>query len=226
MVSGVGYTIGAQAAAAWFGGAVKTAEGGDRVSLTFDDGPHPEHTPRFLDVLARHDVRATFFLVGRHAAACPDVARAIADAGHDVANHTESHVNLWTISPRRTREEILRAQASIARATGVRPVFFRPPWGKMNAAAFGVCADERLTPVLWSVRGEGFVWRPSAECMAAEVVRRSAPGAIICLHDRGGFPDTPARVLAALPAIIDGLRARRLSPVPLREALMKGVRLA
>jgi peptidoglycan/xylan/chitin deacetylase (PgdA/CDA1 family) len=226
VIGGAGYTVGAQIAATWLGAAVTSAGAERRVSLTFDDGPDPDYTPRILDALARRDVRATFFLVGGRARALAGVARSIADAGHDVANHTESHVNLWLTPPRRTREEIVRAQRSIAEATGDRPVFFRPPWGKMNAAALRVCDEERLTPVLWNIRGEGFLWRPSAERMAREVVSRGEPGAIICLHDRGGFPDTPARVLQALPAIIDGLRDRGLDPVPLRDLLTSGIRFS
>lgn len=217
-LSAVAYTIGAHAAARW-GAAVRSGPHVMRVALTFDDGPHPEFTPRFLDVLAEHGARGSFFLIGRHAEEEPEVARAIVESGHDVGSHTYSHRHLWSLGPAATRDEILRGRDSVVRVVGTDARYFRPPWGTFNAAALRVCRAEGLIPVLWTVRGEGYRWRPSVEEMVREVVRRPHPGAIIDLHDRGGFPDTPRRVLAALPGILSGLRARGLEPVTLSELL-------
>ncbi|MDR5683475.1 MAG: polysaccharide deacetylase family protein [Armatimonadota bacterium] len=217
-VCALAYTVGAQAAAR-AGGAVRRGPAVMRVALTFDDGPHPECTPRFLQTLARYGVRATFFLIGQHAEEAPDVARAIGQAGHDVGSHTYRHRHLWRLGPRATREEIARGRRAVERTAGVDPRYFRPPWGTFNAAALRACRAEGLIPVLWTVRGEGYRWRPAASEMAREVVRRCHPGAIVNLHDRGGFPDTPERVLGALPEIIAGLRARGLEPVTLSDLL-------
>lgn len=218
VASAVAYTAGAQVAAR-LGAAVRRGPHAMRVALTFDDGPHPAFTPRILDILASHGVCASFFLIGRHAEEEAAVARAVADAGHDVGSHTYSHRHLWSLGPAATREEILRGRDAVARVTGANTRYFRPPWGMVNAAALRVCRAEDLMPVLWTVRAEGYLWRPSVEQMVREVVGRSHPGAIVDLHDRGGFRDTPQRVLAALPGILSGLRARGLEPVTLSELL-------
>lgn len=211
------YTLGAQLLVR-LGAAVRRGPYRRRVALTFDDGPHPVYTPRLLELLDVSGVCATFFLVGRHAEEHPEVVRAIA-ARHDLGSHTYSHPHLWRLSPQQTRREILGGHRTVEAIAG-RPVrFFRPPWGAMNLAALWICQAEGIVPVLWTVRGEGAVLRPSAEEMAQAVVRRSHPGAIVNLHDRGGFPDTPERVLRALPTIIAGLRARGLELVGLAELL-------
>ncbi len=216
--AGLGYTVGAQLAArAW--AAVRRGPGRPQVALTFDDGPHPEYTLRIVEVLARHQARATFFFVGRHALELPEVAREVARAGHCVGTHTFSHPHLWTLGPGATWREVAAGVDAVQQATGLRPRYFRPPWGTFNLAALHACRALALVPVLWTVRGEGYRWRPTADEMVREVVRRAHPGAVVNLHDRGGFPDTPARVLAALPGILRGLRSRGLQPVSLDELL-------
>ncbi len=175
------------------------------VALTFDDGPDPRWTPRVLDVLAAHGARATFFLIGRRAAAAPDVVRAIADAGHEVANHTWSHPSLWLCSPRRTEHEIARGHVTLAELTGVAPRHFRPPWGMVNAAMGRALTRTGERCVFWSLQPEGL--RPrSAEAQAEYVVTRVSPGAIVDLHDAEGVAGAPARLVAALGTMLDGLR--------------------
>ncbi len=214
------YTVGAQAVAgALRVGVVKRGPARARVALTFDDGPDPEHTPRILDVLAASGVQATFFMVGRQADALPVIARTVAAAGHDLGNHTYGHRHLWTLSPRASIAEVDRGAAAVAEATGATPRYFRPPWGTFNWAAYvraGQLGEERI---LWSVRPEGWLVRIPAARMAAFVVAKAHPGAIVDLHDRGGHPSTPAETCAALPAMIAGLRARGLEVVPLRVLL-------
>jgi peptidoglycan/xylan/chitin deacetylase (PgdA/CDA1 family) len=218
--AGAAYTLGAQLLTR-LGAAVRQGPPQSRVALTFDDGPHPLYTPHLLELLEAHQVRATFFLIGRHAEAHPQIVRTIA-VRHDLGSHTYSHPHLWRLSPWQTHREILEGHRTVEAIAG-RPVrFFRPPWGAMSLPALWTCRTAGIVPVLWTVRGEGAVWRPSAEEMAQEVVRRSHPGAIVNLHDRGGFPDTPERVLRALPAMIRGLRARGLEPVGLEELLGGG----
>jgi peptidoglycan/xylan/chitin deacetylase (PgdA/CDA1 family) len=131
----VGYAWGAHLmtlAATWRGPAR-----GRRIALTFDDGPDPLWTPRIAETLAARDVSSTFFLVGRRADAHRNALRAIVDAGHEVASHGWSHRNLWFCGPRRTEDEVVRAQDRLAELTGRAPRFFRPPWGMVNAALFG-----------------------------------------------------------------------------------------
>ncbi len=219
--SGLAYTLGAQAAAR-AGLAVRRGPQRPQVALTFDDGPHPVYTLRVVEVLNRYGARATFFFVGRHALQLPHVAREVAAAGHSLGSHTFSHPHLWTLGPRATWREVADGVRAVEDAAGRRAQYFRPPWGAFNLPALGACRALGLVPVLWTVRGEGYLWRPTPRRMVREVVGKAHPGAVVDLHDRGGFPDTPERVLQALPGILEGLRLRGLEPVSLEELLGSG----
>jgi peptidoglycan/xylan/chitin deacetylase (PgdA/CDA1 family) len=201
----LGYAWGAHLltpAATWRGPAL-----GRRIALTFDDGPDPAWTPRIAEALARRDVRSTFFLVGQRADAYPAAARAIVGAGHEIASHGWSHRSLWLCGPRRTADEVLRTQDRLAELSGAPPRFFRPPWGMVNAALFGALRRAGLSCVFWSLQPEGLRAR-GAGAQTAYVLARAHAGAIIDLHDAEGLPNAPARLAAALPAMIDGLRDR------------------
>ena len=201
----VGYAWGAHVmtlGATWRGPAL-----GRRIALTFDDGPDPLWTPRIVDVLAERDVRSTFFLVGQRAHAYPRAVRAIADAGHEVASHGWSHRSLWLCGPRRTADEVVRAQERLADLTGTAPRFFRPPWGMVNASLFGVLRRAGLSCVFWSIQPEGLRARASA-AQVAHVLDRAHAGAIVDLHDADGVPGAPERLAAALPAMIERLRGQ------------------
>src|SRR5687767_4288588 len=177
-----------------------------RIALTFDDGPDPAFTPRVLDALAARDVRGTFFLVGERAARAPDVVRAIAAAGHEVASHGWSHRSLWLCGPARTDHEIGRTRATLGELSGRAPALFRPPWGMVNAALFGALRRHGQRCVFWSIQPEGL--RPTAAAaQRAHVLRRAHPGAIVDLHDAEGTPGAPARLCAALPGMLEGLAA-------------------
>jgi peptidoglycan/xylan/chitin deacetylase (PgdA/CDA1 family) len=196
---------------------------GRRIALTFDDGPDPEWTPRVLETLAAREVRGTFFLVGDRAARAAATVRAIAAGGHEVASHGWSHRSLWLCGPRRTAAEIDRAQDALAALTGAPPRFFRPPWGMVNAAMFPLLRARGLRPVFWSIQPEGL--RPApADAQAAYVVRRAHPGAIVDLHDAEGTPGAPARLVAALPVMIDGLRAAGYELTTVGELLLTSSR--
>jgi peptidoglycan/xylan/chitin deacetylase (PgdA/CDA1 family) len=206
----------AGAAATWIGYALiphlftplvtsRGCQEGRRVALTFDDGPDPAWTSRVLDVLARHDVRGSFFVVGERAARTPDVVRAIAGAGHEIGSHGWSHTSLWLCGPRRTDREVAQTHALLADVTGRAPRHFRPPWGMVNAALFPILARHGERCVLWSIQPEGL--RPvSAPVQAERVIRRAHPGAIVDLHDAEGTPRAPERLVETLGPMIGGLR--------------------
>jgi peptidoglycan-N-acetylglucosamine deacetylase len=188
------------------------------VSLTFDDGPDPEWTPRVLDVLAREGVRAAFFLIGQRARQAPEQARRIADSGHDLGNHTWSHPSLWRCGPAHTEREIGDGHAAIADAAGAPPRFFRPPWGKTNLAMFGVARELGTPCVFWTVQPESR--RPVLPLeQARRGLARARAGAIYDLHDADGVPGAGRRLVEYLPALIAGLRAQGYALVPLRELL-------
>lgn len=177
-----------------------------RVALTFDDGPDPMWTPRVLELLDRAAVRATFFVIGRRASEAPEIVAAIAARGHEVGNHTWSHRNLWFTGPRETEAEIARCHELLGTLAGRPPRWFRPPWGMVNAAVFPALLRHRERCVFWSIQPEGL--RPrSGDAQADYVLRHVRPGAIVDLHDAEGVAGAPARLVDALPAIIEGLRA-------------------
>jgi peptidoglycan/xylan/chitin deacetylase (PgdA/CDA1 family) len=132
--------------------------------------------------------------------------RRIAAAGHEVGNHGWSHRSLWLCGPRRTATDISRAHEVLADLAGRAPRHFRPPWGLVNAAMFGALRRCGERCVFWSIQPEGL--RPApADRQVSHVLGRAHPGAIVDLHDAEGTPRAPERLLAALPLMIDGLRA-------------------
>lgn len=184
------------------------------VALTFDDGPSPS-TERILDILAGHNLKATFFMIGRYVDRFPQTAKRVVAEGHEIGNHSYSHPIYLYRSPRETREQLCRAQALIATIAGVEPKFVRPPCGVRTPAYFRAARDLGLRTVLWDVAG--FDWkRRSGEQIANEVLRKARSGSIVLLHDGDseGKQDREQTV-AALPLIIEGLSARGLRIVPL-----------
>jgi peptidoglycan/xylan/chitin deacetylase (PgdA/CDA1 family) len=192
------------------------------VALTFDDGPDPVFTPRVLDILAQFGVRGTFFVIGQRAEQHPELIRAIADTGHEVGNHTYTHRPLWLLSPCRTREEIDRCASVLTAILGQPPRYFRPPWGQSNLAAVRHSARVQQQRILWSLRGEGWLPLAKPEMIVRIVARGLHPGAIIDLHDGGGFARTPARLVAALPDLLRLIHERGYCCVTLSELLPEG----
>jgi peptidoglycan-N-acetylglucosamine deacetylase len=177
------------------------------VALTFDDGPSRENTPRILDVLAAHDVRVTFFVLGGRVDKMPDLVARIDAEGHEIGNHTWSHPSMRSLWPSALRDELESTNARVAEITGKRPTLVRPPFGRYPPSALPVFAELGLDAILWSV--DSLDWDDDdPQAIARTVVRGATPGSIILLHDR-----TSATV-KALPDIIRGLRQRGFEIVP------------
>ena len=176
-------------------------------ALTFDDGPG-EQTPQILDALKQAGVRATFFLCGSNVERYPDHARRIAQAGHEIGNHTYSHRRLLFKTPGKIAWEIDRAQKVIEHHTGRRPAFFRPPYGLRWFGLFPILGQQQLKTVMWSVNA--LDWRRPAEQIVERVVALARPGVIILLHDGMPPQETGDRsaTAAALPAILRQLEGR------------------
>ncbi len=159
-----------------------TAEPGDVVYLTIDDGPHPVYTPQILDVLARHNARATFFVVGYLAERYPAIVERIVAEGHTVANHTWLHEDLTTLSREAFDQTISRTQEILGEHAAP---CVRPPYGARDAFTYDWAASHGLAVALWTV--DTFDWRnPGAETIANRIVAGATDGAIISLHDGGG----------------------------------------
>ncbi len=124
--------------------------GAHEIALTFDDGPHPRWTPTLLETLARHDVRANFFLLGKYAAIQAPLVRAMHAAGHLIGNHTWTHPNLAWTSARQTREELARTNSELEQLLGAPVRFFRPPFGARRPGTLHIARELGLDPVLWN----------------------------------------------------------------------------
>ena len=181
----------------------------DAVALTFDDGPHPGGTPAVLEALEQRGAHATFFLVGEQVRKDPVVARAIADAGHEIALHGDRHVLLLRRRVRDITADLDRASATIAEATGIVPTLYRPPYGVFSRGALAHVRRRGLLPLLWSAWGRDWERRASAVSISRRVTRRLAPGDVVLLHDSDAYssPDSWRRTAAALPLILDAVAA-------------------
>ncbi|TMK99950.1 MAG: polysaccharide deacetylase family protein [Actinobacteria bacterium] len=181
-------------------------QGGTRghdVALTFDDGPGP-YTPGVLDVLERHHAAATFFAIGRMERYFgASTARQIRN-GDAVGDHTENHRDLARLTRHEVREELFEPLARIELLGGARPRLFRPPYGSFNALTMRELHALHLLMVLWSV-DTGDYLDPGVATIVARALEGARPGAIILMHDGGG---DRSQTVAALPAVIERLRAR------------------
>jgi len=173
-------------AAQLFGPTVRHTGSQSAVALTFDDGPNPALTPRLLDLLDEHRVRATFFLIGRHVRACPQLAAEIAARGHTLGNHTDTHPSLLWLSGRHTLGELQRCQEAIERAAGCRAAWMRPPYGFRGPQSDGAVRRAGLRGVvMWSVLA--FDWKPQPAARVIRRLQRVRGGDIVVLHD--GAPE-------------------------------------
>jgi peptidoglycan/xylan/chitin deacetylase (PgdA/CDA1 family) len=179
-------------------------EADDRPLLTFDDGPHAHGTPAALDLLREAGVRATFFLVGEQVERLPELAAEIAAAGHEVALHCHRHRCLLRLTPGQVGDDLRRAEAAIADATGQRPRRYRPPYGIFNAAALVLARSHGWAPLLWSKDGRDWRRRATADSIAAHATRGLGGGDVILLHDADHYsaPESWRQTVAALPRIL------------------------
>lgn len=183
------------------------------VALTFDDGPDPRFTPPILDILAKKDVPATFYMIGRQVLAHPEIARRIVAEGHDIGNHSYSHPDLFVSGPERVSLEVNATQRVFESQLGRRSILFRPPYAMMGygylEGNFGLA--EAVTDLGYLFGGidvdafDYYIW--TADQIARRVVhgvRRGKGGQAILFHDAGG---DRSPTIAALPLVIDTLRA-------------------
>lgn len=190
-IAAAGVIAGAGVVGAWgamapsaqlFGPTIRRTGNATKLALTFDDGPNPRATPKLLEVLARNNALATFFVMGRHVREWPKITAEIAARGHAIGNHTETHPNLIFLSPRQIREELARCQEAVASATGretayVRPPFgFRGPWFSSAAKRSGY-----REVIMWSRWAWDWKVQPAAKVI--ERLRAVRGGDIVLLHD-------------------------------------------
>jgi peptidoglycan/xylan/chitin deacetylase (PgdA/CDA1 family) len=192
-----------------FGSALIAPQCPGELALTFDDGPNPAWTPRLLEVLVSHNVRATFFLVGSHAQAEPELVRRIVASGHLIGNHSWSHPNLALAAASRVEQELSSTNEALEQIAGVAVKYFRPPFGARRPVVFRLARSLGMVPVLWNAMTSD--WKePSADAIALRLTRRidqlqrRGRASNIVLHDgshldRGGYraPSVAAAGLVA-----------------------------
>ena len=193
-----------------FGRPITRLTTGERaVALTFDDGPNPDATPVVLDALADRGVKATFFILGRHAERWPDLVERVAREGHAIGNHGYFHRKLHFKSPEYVRQDLELGTTAIERASHVRPSYFRAPHGFRSPWVTSIARSLGQRTVGWSLG----VWdsdRPGVEAIAQRTVEGAKPGSILLLHDGDGYDPSGDRMQTAhaIPLIIDRLIAQ------------------
>lgn len=169
------------------------------VAMTFDDGPHPQNTPRLLDMLRERNIRATFYVIGRNVDLYPAVARRVVAEGHEIGNHSYTHRSLTTLGDAAMRDEIRKTQDAVLRATGVLPRTLRPPYGAFRQnQRQAIYTDMGLPTILWSV--DPLDWkRPGPAIVSQRILAGVTPGAIVLSHD------LHSQTVDAMPATLDAL---------------------
>jgi peptidoglycan/xylan/chitin deacetylase (PgdA/CDA1 family) len=165
-----------------FGSTIRRTGRPNTVALTFDDGPNPALTPRLLRLLDETHIRATFFLIGRYVRECPALVQEIAAGGHTIGNHTDTHPNLFWLTPSHIREELSRCQDAIEKACGQRAVWMRPPFGIRGPHLSSVVRRAGFHGVvMWSRWARD--WQPQHIEDMVHRLRRVRGGDILLLHD-------------------------------------------
>jgi peptidoglycan/xylan/chitin deacetylase (PgdA/CDA1 family) len=186
---------------------------GPYIALTFDDGPHATLTPKLLDLLAAHQMHATFFLVGQNAADHPGILRRAIREGHEIANHTWSHPNLGKMSDEGVRRELQKTDDAIFNAIGKRPTLMRPPYGSITARQKRWIHDDfGYRIILWDV--DPLDWkRPGPSVVCNRILKETRAGSIVLAHDI--HPPT----IEAMPATFDQLDRKGFKSVTVSELL-------
>ena len=156
--------------------------GSPYLALTYDDGPNDPDTLKLMDVLARHEVRATFFVLGKFVQQKPEIVRALAAAGHVIGNHSWDHPRLIFASDAELRRQVEGTQSAIFDACGVTPTLFRPPYGGRRPGTLSSVRALGLEPVMWNVTC--YDWKAtSADKVVAHARRQISGGDVILMHD-------------------------------------------
>lgn len=191
----------------------------DHVALTFDDGPDPLSTPRFLDLLDELEVHATFFVLGARVARHPGVVAETAARGHEVAVHGWTHKPQWLPHPQRDVTELHLACDVVEQACGARPEWFRPPFGVLTAGLWRAARSAELRPVLWGAWGKDWEEQRTAREVERTVLDSLRGGTTLLLHDSSpdGRGEAWRTTLEAVPGIVESCRRVGWDVGPLAE---------
>ncbi len=190
---------------------------GYKIALTFDDGPHPRYTMEILELLKQYDIRATFFFVGENVIYYPDTARAVAKAGHEIGNHTYTHIcpDNQHDNSAQLRRELAECEDAIQRVTDTSPKLFRPPQGSWNDTLYALARERDYDIVLWNIDTLDWAHTPPEQILE-HVLTQIQPGDIILMHD---YHSNGCTTVDALKSIIPTLMARGFHFVTVSELL-------
>jgi len=190
---------------------------GPYIAMTFDDGPSATLTPKLLDLLAAHHIKATFFVIGENVAEHSEIVARAAGEGHEIANHSWSHPNLGKMSGDSVRSQLQRTDDAIQNATGKRPTLMRPPYGSITAREKRWIHDEfGYQIILWDV--DPYDWkRPGPAVVRNRILKETQPGSIVLSHDI--HPGT----IEAMPSTFDALEAKGFKFVTVSELIRMAV---
>ncbi|MDQ6421637.1 polysaccharide deacetylase family protein [Paenibacillus sp. LHD-117] len=177
----------------------------NRIALTFDDGPDRRFTPQVLDVLKKHNVKATFFLMGSRVAGHPDITRRIYQEGHSIGNHTYWHPKLWQESIDRMRWEVTQTDAEIKKVVGYSPKLFRAPYGGLNEQLLIEFGKMKFSVIGWSADSMDWTQIDSAT-VQKNVLSNLHPGAIVLMHSGGHWTQDLSGMVQAVDALIPLLK--------------------
>jgi peptidoglycan-N-acetylglucosamine deacetylase len=186
---------------------------GPYIAMTFDDGPSATLTPKLLDLLATHHIKATFFVIGENVAEHPEIVARAAREGHEIANHSWSHPNFGKMSDESVRRQLQQTDDAIKSATGKRPTLLRPPYGSITAREKHWIHDEfGYDIILWDV--DPYDWkRPGPAVVRTRILKETQPGSIVLSHDI--HPGT----IEAMPSTFDELEAKGFKFVTVSELI-------
>ena len=190
---------------------------GPYIAMTFDDGPSATLTPKLLDILAAHQIKATFFVIGENVAEHPEIVARAAREGHEIGNHSWSHPNFGKMSDDGVRSQVQRTDDAIKSATGSRPTLLRPPYGSITAREKRWIHDQfGYQIILWDV--DPYDWkRPGPSVVRNRILKETRPGSIVLSHDI--HPGT----IEAMPSTFDALQAKGFKFVTVSELIRMAV---
>ncbi|WP_339318328.1 polysaccharide deacetylase family protein [Paenibacillus sp. FSL R10-2734] len=208
-------------------GVVSRGNAAKDIAFTFDDGPDPCYTPELLNLLHEHDVKATFFVLGKKAEQYPDLIQRMHREGHQIGIHNYTHTPNWIYFPwTNRRKQVDRTADIVERITGERPILYRPPWGLLNLGDL-VFLRRSYRIVLWSVMVGDWKASVSAAQLKQDILKKIKPGSIIVLHDSGDTPgadpEAPLNMITGLEEVLcdiqlQGLRCLRVDELLDKEA--------
>jgi peptidoglycan/xylan/chitin deacetylase (PgdA/CDA1 family)/GT2 family glycosyltransferase len=183
------------------------------IALTFDDGPDPRYTPQVLSILRQYNVHATFFMLGERVEAYPSLVQQAYAEGNTIGNHSWNHPNLTTLTADDVHTQLRNTSTAIRAATGVEPIFFRPPYGAYNYQIASQASSLGLTTVTWSVDTSDWQ-QPGSSAIVDTVLTHSQNGSVILMHDGGG---ERSQTIEALPTVIRKLQEKGFRLVTLQQ---------